>query len=173
MSQLSRRLGLMFARIALSAWVGAATLFVINGVRLVTTNAFDSVGRDHVALIRFPAYYFVGAVLMAVSVAGIVAARGLPGLTKRRWGVVVSLSLLASVVMLGDYMWVYLPLAEMITPPGRARPQGFTEAHEMSKYVNALQVAMCLVAAMIANWPMQVEMPGVSNDKQRAPSSDA
>ncbi len=163
MNQLSRRLGLTLVRFALSAWVGAATLFVINGVRLVTANAFDSMGRDHVALIRFPAYYFVGAVLMTLAIVGILGARGLPGLSKGRWGTVLILSLTASAVILADYFWIYLPLAEMITPPGRPRPQGFPAAHEMSKYANTLQVALCLLAAMTINWPIKTEATNLSD----------
>ncbi len=144
---------MMLARFALSAWVGAATLFVINGVRMVTSDAFDSTGRDHVSLIRFPAYYLTGAILMALTFAGLLAARRLTGLTTRRWVTLITLTFVVSALMLGDYLWVYLPLAEMITPPGSARPQGFRTLHQASETVNSIQVGLCLVAALIANWP--------------------
>ncbi|MCA9110217.1 MAG: hypothetical protein KDA52_09735 [Planctomycetaceae bacterium] len=145
----------MTARFALSAWVGAAVLFVINGVLLVTSPAFDSAGRDHIALIRFPPYYVTGAVLMGFTCAGLLAARGLTGLTNRRWATLLILTLLASAVILGDYLWVYSPLAELITPPGSPRPQGFRTLHYASETVNSIQVALCLIAAMIANWPIR------------------
>jgi len=153
MNQLRQRCGLVLARFALSAWVGAAVLFVINGVRLVTDGTFDSIERDALALIRFPAYYVTGATLMAIAVSGLLLAAGLPELSRRRWGTVLLLTLLACGVMLGDYLWIYSPLAEMITPPGAARPAGFRWFHRTSETVNALQVGLCLAAAIIANWP--------------------
>lgn len=157
MNQPVRQVGLMLARFALSAWVGAAVLFVINGVRMVTSDAFDSAGRDHVALIRFPAYYATGAALMFVTLVGLLAARGLPRLTKRRWVTLFVITSVASVVMLADYLWIYSPLADMITPPGGARPQGFRALHHASEAINTLQVGLCLTAAMIINWPVSRE----------------
>ncbi len=153
MNQLCRQLGLLLTRFALSAWVGAAVLFVVNGVRLVTLDAFDSVDRDHIALVRFPPYYVTGAILMALALGGLLAARRLPTLSGRRWTSVFVLTLLASLVMLGDYLWVYTPLAEMITPPGAPRPISFRSLHLASELLNTIQVALCLVAALVANWP--------------------
>lgn len=157
MNQPVRQIGLMLARFALSAWVGAAALFVINGVLLITSDAFDSVGRDHVALIRFPAYYVTGATLMFVTLAGLLAARGLPRISNRRWVTLFVITCVASVVMLADYLWIYSPLADMITPPGSARPQGFRTLHHASEAINTLQVGLCLTAALIINWPVRDE----------------
>ncbi len=160
MNQLCQQLGLLLARFALSAWVGAAVLFVINGIRLVTLEAFDSVDRDHIALVRFPPYYVTGAVLMLLALTGLLAARQSPVLSGRRWTIVFVLTLLASLVMLGDYFWVYTPLAAMITPPGATRPISFRSLHLASELLNTMQVALCLAAALIANWPRGPESGG-------------
>ena len=157
MNQLWPHLGLFAARLALPAWVGAAVLFVINGVRLVTSGAFDSVGRDHIALVRFPAYYLVGATLMGLSLVGLLLARGVMGLPHRRWVTAFGLTLLACGAMLGDYVFVYLPLAEMISPPGSPRPAHFLVLHRASEIVNVIQVGLCFAAAVIAALPLRSE----------------
>ncbi len=160
MNQLCRQLGLLLTRFALSAWVGAAALFVINGVQLVTLDAFDSVDRDHIALVRFPPYYMTGATLLALSLGGLLVSRGFPTLRGRRWAIIFVLTLLASLIMLGDYLWVYTPLAEMISPPGAARPVSFRRLHLASELLNTLQIALCLAAALVANWPRCSESNG-------------
>ena len=91
---------------------------------------------------------------------GLLAARNVPGLTRRRWGTVLALTLTASAVMLGDYLWVYSPLAEMITPPGSSRHGGFVGFHEASKIINLIQLGLCLTAALIANWPLSHDKRG-------------
>jgi len=58
------RVPLMLARFLLSAWFGAATLFVIIGVREVRFVGFDSAMRDQLVLLRFPAYYACGFTLL-------------------------------------------------------------------------------------------------------------
>ena len=49
------RLALLVARFASSAWVGAAVLFVINGVQQATSGQFESMTTDQLVLLRFPA----------------------------------------------------------------------------------------------------------------------
>ena len=58
------RLGLAVARLASAAWVGAAMLFVITAVREVRHPGFDSSTKDTLALLRFPAYYAFGFVVV-------------------------------------------------------------------------------------------------------------
>jgi hypothetical protein len=157
MNQLWPHLGVITVRLALSAWVGAAGLFVINGVRLITSGAFDTVARDHIALVRFPAYYLVGAILLSLSLIGLLPARGLIGLPRRRWTTVFALTLLAGLTMLGDYVFVYLPLAEMITPPGSPRPQQFFVLHRASEFVNVFQVALSFAAAIVVALPLRIK----------------
>ena len=148
------RFALLIARFASSAWVGAAVLFVINGVRQATSGQFDSMVADQLVVLRFPAYYvmgfsFVGAAWLGSACTG-------KQFSFRRRGAVLGLFGLALVVMLFDYLVVYLPLAEMITPPGKARPQGFQTLHQWSKIINSVDVALVLLGAVILSWPRRV-----------------
>ncbi|MBX3436726.1 MAG: hypothetical protein KF861_04485 [Planctomycetaceae bacterium] len=156
MNQTVQRMGLSLARFALSAWVGAAILFVIDGVRLVTSDAFDSTGRDNIALIRFPLYYAMGAVCLTIAVGSLAAARGVVGMSGRRWTAILLLTLIAACVMLGDYVWVYLPLSRMITPPGATRPESFQTLHQASEAVNTIHIGLCLLAVGLCNWPLSL-----------------
>ena len=139
------RLCLMLARVLLSAWVGAATLFVINGVRLVTSGHFDSMARDHLSLIRFRPYYLFGFLAVGTGLVFLALARGYP--RKLAIGLVVS----SLILMLVDYFGVYLPLAEMISPPGHVRPSHFNWYHKASMYINTVHVGLCLIAAMMVS----------------------
>ena len=47
-------------RFSLCSWVGAAVLFVVTGVLQVQTPSFDAAIKNHLAVIRFPAYYIFG-----------------------------------------------------------------------------------------------------------------
>lgn len=154
MNQLTQRGGLLLARFALSAWVGAAVLFVINGVRLITHDSFDSAEKDAMALIRFPAYYLTGALLMASAILGLFAGRNWPGLSGVRWVAATMLTGVAAAILVGDYLWIYSPLAAMITPPGSTRPAEFEWYHHASEMINSLQVALCCIAAVIISWPL-------------------
>jgi hypothetical protein len=154
MNQLWRRCGLVLARFALSAWVGAALLFVLGGIRLVTADAFDSVDRDAIALIRFPLYYIIGAACMTLAMLGLFLAAGLSELSRRRWVTALILTVPASAMLLADYLWIYTPLAQMITPPGAARPVHFHTYHRASEMINAFQVGLCFAAACVCNWPI-------------------
>ena len=63
------RIGLAVARLASAAWVGAAVLFVIIAVREVRHPGFDSAAKDTLALLRFPAYYASGFLVVSVALA--------------------------------------------------------------------------------------------------------
>lgn len=148
------RLALLVARFASSAWVGAAVLFVINGVQQATSGQFESMTTDQLVLLRFPAYYvmgfsFVGAAWVGAAICG-------EQLSFRRRGAVLGLLGLALMAMLFDYLVVYLPLAEMITPPGKARAQGFQTLHQWSKIINSVDVALVLLGALLLCWPRRV-----------------
>lgn len=147
----SARLCLMLARVLLSAWVGAASLFVINGVLLVTSGHFNSVARDHLSLIRFPPYYVFGFVAVGTGLLLLLLARGYP----RR--LALGLLVLSLILMLVDYFGVYLPLAQMISPPGQARPSHFHWYHRASMYMNTAHVGLCLIAAMLVSRERRAE----------------
>jgi hypothetical protein len=147
------RVLILLARFALSAWVGAATLFVVNAVRQVTFPAFDTPTRNQLALLRFPPYYAFGFVLVGLGCValGVLTLVGCP--PRRRLQVGLALSG-ASLMMMGvDYLWVYLPLEAMVTPPDRAVPAEFTALHHTSEAINTLHVGLALAAALVVCWP--------------------
>ena len=72
-------------------------------------------------------------------------------------GICMMLLILALITMLVDYVFVYLPLVEMITPPERAKPAGFSSYHNASKYINAFDVGLCLIAALLLCLPKRLE----------------
>jgi hypothetical protein len=141
------RAALMLARFLLSAWFGAAVLFVIIGVREVTHSGFDSVIRDQLALLRFPPYYVCGFVCLSGAGAGLVLCLccGI-----RRWGTYAAcgLTLVALGLLAYDYPFIYTPLARMISPPGQARSAEFHTLHVWSETVNAVQIGCVLGAAL-------------------------
>jgi hypothetical protein len=151
------RLLLTASRFCLSAWVGAAALFVVNGVRLATAAEFDATARNHFAAIRFPPYYLFGFVLVGAATACLLAARrGLP-VARGRVLVAAALSALSGVVMIGDYLLVYLPLLQMITPATSARPAEFVALHHTSELVNIAHVGLAFAAALLVSWPVRAE----------------
>ena len=143
-------------RFSLCAWVGAATLFVVTGVREVTMTDFDAATKNMLAATRFPAYYAFGFTLVAV--AGI-SALGLilvDNQVRRRKIVLLALSVFALVVMLLDHQFIYKPLEiMMLEPEGRLDPEFFTY-HQWSKYINCVSVGACLVASFLAAFPIKV-----------------
>ena len=143
------RLCVTIARLALPFWVGAATLFVINGIRLVTSPAFDSAARDQIALTRFPAYYVVGFAAVGMTFFSLIVAKGVG----RRRRVVLALTGAALALMLIDYFAVYRPLEIMITPPGTPRTPRFETFHFASEVINFAHVGLCLLAAIVLNRP--------------------
>lgn len=140
-------------RFSLCAWVGAAALFVVTGVREVTMTDFDATTKNVLAATRFPAYYAFGFTLVAV--AGISAL----GLTlanremRRRKVVVLTLSVFALIVMYLDHRFIYQPLEiMMLEPEGRLDPD-FFKYHQWSKYINCVSVGACLVASFVSACP--------------------
>lgn len=140
-------------RFSLSAWVGAATLFVVTGVREVTQTDFDAATKNLLAATRFPAYYAFGFSLVstaAISSAGLIA---VDKERRRRKVTLFLLTVLSLVVMYVDHQHIYLPLeGMMLEPDGRLRPEFFTY-HQWSKYINSFSVGTCLVASLIAACP--------------------
>lgn len=138
-------MGLAVARFALAAWIGAAALFVVAGIRVVTSPLVTSFVKDLLIILRFPLYYQFGFTLVVATILGLLVGRGHPELstTRFRWSlgmVVVGLG-----VMVADYVWIFTPLMGMIDPPGETKPAEFVKLHEASKYVNL--VVLCLFFA--------------------------
>ncbi|RLS44547.1 MAG: hypothetical protein DWH81_00630 [Planctomycetota bacterium] len=145
------RLALTITRFASAAWVGAAVLFVINGVQQTTSGKFESMTTDQLVLLRFPAYYLMGFILVGLSLLGAVLSGTERSQRQRR--MLIVLFGLSLVIMLFDYLVVYLPLAEMITPPGKARPQGFQTLHKWSMRVNSIDLLLVMIGSLTACWP--------------------
>jgi hypothetical protein len=150
---------LFVARFCSSAWLGAATLFVIVGIREVTRGGFDSATRDMLVTLRFPAYYVTGAILVGAAWLGTCLATKQSELTSRRRTIAYFSLLAALAVMALDYRFVYQPLLAMVTPPGIVKPSTFTQYHEASKYMNLLGLMLCLAASIALNWTRRSNLP--------------
>ena len=129
-------------------------MFVLNGVQQVTSGKFESMVTDQLVLLRFPTYYVLGFSLVGAAFIG--SAISGEALSFRRRGAVLGLLGLALVLMLFDYLVVYLPLAKMIDPPGQPRPDGFRTLHRWSMIVNSADVGLVVLGAMLLNWPRKV-----------------
>lgn len=147
------KLSLCVSRLALSAWIGAAVLFVVVGVAEVKSPLFTSTVKDQLAVLRFPLFYAAGFSLVALSLCLTGCLPWPAGYSAlRRWSVPVLL-LIALLGMVADYQWVYLPLERLVTPPGQVRTQEFTTLHQRSSQVNTINLTFCLLAAAALNWP--------------------
>lgn len=145
---------LILARFCLSAWVGAAVIFVINGVQDVTFPSFDSLIRDQLISLHFPVYYTVGWVLLTGAFLGSLGIRPGRQFPRRRANLILGLVILILVISLIDYFWIYQPLESMITPPGSPRPAQFHNYHQASKYINSLNILLTFLAAILINFPL-------------------
>lgn len=145
-------------RFLVPAWVGAAGLFVVVGVLEITSPQFDSFVRDSLVAIRFPAYYVAGAGMLSLALLAGVALSVSAG-SSRRIQIGTVLVLIALIVMIVDYVWIFSPLLEMVTPPGKARGPEFEPYHRASESINSLMVLLSVVAAGLFCWPMPQE-PG-------------
>lgn len=150
-----RSLPLITARLLLAAWVGAAVLFVITGVREVTTkepNLAKSPVKDALVTVRFPAYYAFG--FMAVGIGLLATAASGKLIPRGRQLTLIALLVVALLMMAADYVWVYQPLVEMVTPPGKAKPANFVTLHDASKWINMADVFLVFVAAVLICRPI-------------------
>lgn len=143
---------LTLARFCLSAWVGAAGLFVVTSIHEQRSPRLDSSTKDVLALLRFPDYYLFGFALVATGLGCALAARNHPALGRRRAWLAVALIAAALLVMLGDYLFVYRPLAASISPPGAPRTPRFETLHAVSEFINHAHVSLCLAAAILLSW---------------------
>ena len=140
-------------RFSLCAWVGAATLFVVTGVREVTMTDFDAATKNVLAVTRFPAYYAFGFTLVVVSAISAFSLILINKETRRRKIVVLSLLVFSLVVMYLDHLFIYQPLEiMMLEPEGRLDPEFFTY-HQWSKYINCISVGVCLIASFVSACP--------------------
>ena len=150
---IASRFCLFVARFCSSAWIGAATLFVIVGVTEVTRAGFDSTTKDILVAVRFPAFYCFGSLLVGLATLGCWLAGNSAQFSKtRRIGSLVFLALVLALIAI-DYFWIYRPLLGMVSPPGRPKPELFIRYHEASKWINLVGLTLCLIASTLLNWP--------------------
>jgi hypothetical protein len=153
-----RNFCLMIARFALSAWIGAAVLFVVTGVQEVR-HGFHSMTLDALAAMRFPMYYYFGFTLTGVALLSTTAAALLTPQCRRRLGIAAGLVLVAMSLMVVDYIWTFQPLHEIVTAASSVKPAEFQTLHERSKHINMVDLTICLVAAMMICWPVRNDTP--------------
>ena len=155
-----QRVCLTIARFALSAWIGAAALFVVTSIAEQRSTAIGSDAKNVLATLRFPAYYWFGFVLVGLGLIG-----GVVGIDRHqqrgRWWAIVSCLWLALLLMLVDYVAVYSPLYAIVTNPDALRDARFQELHRWSEQINSIDVFLCLIAAITSCWP---EKPPLTTD---------
>lgn len=151
-----QRLCLTLARFALSAWIGAAALFVCTSISEQIAPTFDSEIeiKNTLAAIRFPWYYGFGFGLVG---AGFVCSLiGIRRTEQRgRWVVVAGSLVLTLILMAVDYVAIYSPLREIVTRPSGVRDARFVELHRWSERINTIDITLCLIAAFAVCWPMK------------------
>ncbi len=147
-----QRLCLTIARFALSAWIGAAALFVVTSIAEQRSTAFGSDVKNTLATLRFPAYYAFGFTLVGLSL--VAGAIGLDRRSRHRgWLTIVGSLTVALILMVVDYVAIYSPLYAIVTDPSGARDARFLELHRWSERINTVDVSLCLIAALVACWP--------------------
>ncbi len=147
------RLGLFLARFCLSSWIGAATLFVIVGVTEVTRGNFDAKTKDVLVALRFPAFYLCGVTLVSLGLLGAWVAGNSDLFPRKRRISTLFLLVIVLAIMAVDYVSVYQPLLQMVTPPGQPKSAQFVTYHSASKWINLTGLVICLIAAVLVNWP--------------------
>lgn len=149
-----QRVCLTIARVALSAWIGAAALFVVTSIAEQRSTAFGSDVKNVLATLRFPSYYCFGFVLVGLGLAA--GAIGVDRLqNQRRWIALVGCLVLALLLMLVDYFAVYSPLYAIVTEPSGVRDARFMQLHRWSEQINTIDVTLCLIAAIAVCWPLK------------------
>lgn len=147
-----QRTFLMIARFALSAWIGAAALFVCTSISEQISPTFDSDIKNTLAAIRFPWYYGFGFSLVGTSFVCSLISVGLKE-QRARWLMIVTPILLALILMVVDYFVIYAPLYEIVSQSNHARDARFVELHRWSERINTVDIVLCLIAALSLCWP--------------------
>ncbi|QDU80899.1 hypothetical protein Pla110_26350 [Polystyrenella longa] len=142
-----RQLSFVLSRLLISGWVGAAALFVVTSVAEQTNSEFDSMVRDQLALIRFPYYYLFGFIMVGGSLGSLLFSDR--SQYWMRWWISVGLLSLTLIIMLVDYFAIFMPLKDILSDAGGAKPQEFVAYHEYSEKINMLHVTLSLICACI------------------------
>ena len=136
------------ARFGTAFWVGAALLFVLTSVAEQTSSQFAPFIRQQLAMVRFPWFYRVGGVVIAIT-----ACSSLGIANKGRWGQVASAAIwLAAILMIIDCLFVYRPLVEQLRQTVLPASQRFENLHGVSEGLNAVEFLLMTAAALILQW---------------------
>ncbi|MBL4883455.1 MAG: hypothetical protein JKY95_02825 [Planctomycetaceae bacterium] len=140
---------LCLARFSITVWFGAAVMFVVLTVAEILSGQFNSIVLDQLILTRFPIYYLFTFVLLATSwISGVFYWR-LSALRRAKlFTILVSISL---IILISDYIWVYKPLEDMLTPAGSARSQEFPFYHKLTEALNTVAMLINLTASIVIN----------------------
>ena len=74
----------------------------------------------------------------------------------RRLLIVFLLVGLSGILITLDYFIIYVPLQDLITPPGQVRSQRFIQLHTLSRRANEVHLTIMLIAAIVASIPLNV-----------------
>ncbi len=144
--------GWMILRFCLCGWIGAASLFVVTGIREVTSPLFEPLVKNQLAALRFPAYYAFGFALVGISFVVALLLNSEPAGGTRRLKVIRILVGLVLCAMIADYVAIFQPLYELMDDPTARETPAFQSYHWWSMIVNFASVATCLAAALISTW---------------------
>lgn len=142
-----RSLCLTISRICAAAVFGAGVMFVVEVIGLRGSTLFEEPTKLNHARVLFPLYYQVE--FLTLSTAIIFGLLGRPS----GWRGPTYLLLLVAgwMILAADHEWVYKPLAAMLSAP--ARPETFTNLHQLSRLTNGAVLACSLAAAFVGTWP--------------------
>ncbi|HTI50743.1 MAG TPA: hypothetical protein VL475_07325 [Planctomycetaceae bacterium] len=145
------KLCLMLMRLALSAWLGIATFFVIVVLRLRNSGLFEPEAMLNHPKVLFPLFYAFEFSLLGLALGCGLGARRHPAARNGRFS--LCLTLLAAALLIGtvDYLAIYGPLAAMIEGP--PLPPEFAAYHQWSRWLNSASLLLCAAAAILAVWP--------------------
>jgi hypothetical protein len=139
-------------RFCLCAWLGAAALFVVAGVREVMSPGIDQPTKNLLVTLRFPPYYLFGFSLVGIGTLSSILLRFSKqnASSHRRLTIIAAFGVLTLLIMTYDYLQIYLPLEAMMLRDDGIFPGEFRSLHEWSKNINAVSATTCLVAALLS-----------------------
>lgn len=162
-----QKFSLTFARVLLAGWIGAASLFVVTSVSEQVSPDLDPVSKGTLALIRFPWYYTFGMTMLVFGLLFGLLGMGENVVRFARRVAFIMVTALAILVMAGDFLFVYLPLANLTKEEVAAEvvehsPE-FERYHEYSKSVNMLGLVLASVGTLLVcspTWEPETDDPG-------------
>jgi hypothetical protein len=139
------------SRLCITAWVGAASLFVVEVISLRASTLFDEATKLSHPKVLFPLFYVFEFWLLGIALGSGLWARAHFVARKPAWRLHLSLVAVALLLAAVDYLWIYQPLARMIELP--ELPRGFAKYHLYSRWINSTGLVLCGAAAIAAVWP--------------------